>query len=236
MFKLWYGNSMEKLELGSMFLLGLLSTGHCLGMCGPLVLAIPTPRGSIITHLGYHLGRLITYTLIGAIIGGLGGALVGTEPNGTTTLNEVRRIEVFIMLVSALVLVTFGLMRFARLREPKWMSTASPSAIPIFSRLVQVAANSHHPLAMIPFGMLMGLLPCGILYAAFARALSAGGTLNGASMVFAFGMGTVPGLLILGGAASRISFKFRRISDLLTSSLLIVMGGWIGFKALRMLL
>ncbi len=226
---------METLELGSMFLLGLLSTGHCLGMCGPLVLAIPSPRGSMVMHLAYHAGRLFTYTMIGGIVGALGVVVAGTGADGAGTLAEVKRIEVLMMLLSAVVLLVFGLVRLGALREPGWISTASPSRIPGFGRLAAAAAKSHHPLAMVGFGMLMGLLPCGILYAVFARALPMGSALGGALVVLAFGIGTVPGLLVIGGAASRISLKFRRVSDIASSILLIFMAGWIGFKAFRML-
>ncbi len=64
-------------DLGWAFALGLLGAGHCVGMCGPLVLAMPAAGGRLSPQLRYHLGRITTYTVIGAALGGLGAGLTG---------------------------------------------------------------------------------------------------------------------------------------------------------------
>ena len=66
---------MNNVDVASMFLLGLLGSGHCLGMCGPLILAFPATTGRFSSHLFYHLGRVAAYVLIGAVMGSIGGAL-----------------------------------------------------------------------------------------------------------------------------------------------------------------
>ena len=67
--------AMEQIDLVSLFLLGLLGTGHCVGMCGPLVFAFPGQTGRFVSHLAYHGGRLGTYAMIGVVMGGLGAGL-----------------------------------------------------------------------------------------------------------------------------------------------------------------
>ena len=57
-------------DIVSMFALGLLGTGHCLGMCGPLVLALPWSSRGITSHLAYHMGRVTTYVVVGALVSG----------------------------------------------------------------------------------------------------------------------------------------------------------------------
>jgi hypothetical protein len=58
-----------------MFLLGILGTGHCIGMGGPLVIAFPARSGRFASHLYYHLGRILTYVVIGSVMGGIGAGL-----------------------------------------------------------------------------------------------------------------------------------------------------------------
>ena len=68
---------MNELTFFSMFMLGILGTGHCLGMCGPLVIAFPARSGKLASHLYYHLGRIFTYVVIGSVMGGIGAGLAG---------------------------------------------------------------------------------------------------------------------------------------------------------------
>ena len=76
---------------------------------------------------------------------------------------------------------------------------------------------------MLPAGLFMGLLPCGLSFAAFARALAAGSPLSGGTLVFIFGLGTLPGLLVVGAGASGIFKRYRRYSDPLSGMLMIGM-------------
>ena len=69
---------LEHLELASMFLLGLLGSGHCVGMCGPLILAFPARREHPLAHVLYNAGRIVTYTIIGAILAGAGAGVAVT--------------------------------------------------------------------------------------------------------------------------------------------------------------
>ena len=72
---------MNDLSLLSTFFLGLTGTGHCIGMCGPLVVAIPGQAKKFSAHFLYHGGRTLTYTLVGGIMGGLGTGVAGLSPD-----------------------------------------------------------------------------------------------------------------------------------------------------------
>jgi len=197
-----------------MGLLGLLGTGHCLGMCGPLVVAFPSRVGSFRAHVWYHLGRVGTYTLVGAILGGVGGALA--------RLGGLAHLQVALAALAAVFLLLFGLNRIGLIREPSVLRAANPSWIPGYG-VVQRAAGSRRALDMLPLGLFLGLLPCGLSFAAFARALPSGGFWQGGLLVACFGAGTLPGLLLLGTAASQLLQRYRVLSEILSGVLMIAM-------------
>ena len=207
-----------------MFLLGLLGTGHCVGMCGPLVVAFPARSGNFTSHLCYHCGRIITYALIGALVGSLGAGLERLAGGGTDHLLWVARLQVGFSLVAAVFLLLFGLSRLDILGEPAWIAKASPAEIPGYNRLIRTVLGKDNHGTMFLLGLMMGLLPCGLSFAAFARALPFAAPLTGGGLLLAFGVGTVPGLLLVGTGAAQFFRRFRRISDILSGLLMIGMG------------
>jgi hypothetical protein len=84
---------------------------------------------------------------------------------------------------------------------------------------------------MLLIGMMMGLLPCGLSFAAFTRALPTGSPLKGAVMVFAFALGTVPGLLLIGTGASGFARRYQSQSDIFAGLLMIYMAAELAVKA-----
>jgi len=224
----------HELDLAAMFLLGLLGSGHCAGMCGPIVLAVPAATGRVLPQLTYNLGRVVTYTAIGAALGALGiGLLAIGGGDEEETLARVTRIQVGMSLLAALFLLAFGLARLGVIPEPGFLKISSPSRLPGFARALGRASSSQgNALANLVFGLLMGFLPCGLSFAAFARALPSGSALDGALMVGAFGLGTLPGLFVLGTAASRLARKHIQLSNLLSGVMMIGMGAMIGVDAL----
>jgi sulfite exporter TauE/SafE len=190
-------------------------------MCGPLVLTIPTGASKVLPHLLYNLGRITTYTFIGLLLGAIGSTL--TALSGTSPMMLLHRTEIIISFFSALLLIWLGLLRLSVWREPKWMQGAMPSRLPGFRSIHQGVVVDRSPGACYLFGVLLGLLPCGLSYAAFGVALASGNPLYGALNTFAFGLGTLPGLLLLGTAASQIIRKHRRLFDLLAGLVMLVM-------------
>jgi len=228
---------MNPLDLTSMFFLGLLGTGHCLGMCGPLVLAFPAVTGRFTSHIFYHLGRTSTYVAIGIAMGAVGAGLSFLAARGgDDPLAWVVRVQVGLSIVAAVFLFVFGLSRLGFLPEPGWMSIASPSRVPGYRRVMGSAAHTKDNANMLLIGIMFGFLPCGLSFAAFARALAAGGPIEGGMLSLAFAAGTLPGLLLLGTGLSRIAARYRRVSDILSGMIMIGMAASLLTDACRAIL
>jgi uncharacterized protein len=211
-------------ELTALFMLGLLGTGHCIGMCGPLIVALPGQTGRFSAHLAYHAGRLITYTLIGALMGALGGGLIHlASVLGSDPMAWMARTQLGIGLLAGLFLLFFGLSRLGFVAEPDWLAVASPSSMPGWRGLMNRVADRRSNGDLFLMGLILGGLPCGLSYAAFAKALSAGGMLAGAAMALVFGLGTLPGLLAVGAGAAAFLRRYRRQADLLAGLIMLGM-------------
>jgi uncharacterized protein len=207
----------------ALFVLGLLGTAHCLGMCGPLVLALPTAAGGAVAHGLYHLGRIASYAALSAALGLLGaaaGAGAGSMPGAP--LGTVARLQLGLSLLAVALLLAMGLARLGLVHAPTWLRGPSPTRLPGFARMQQGALGGGR-LGMLPLGLLLGLLPCGQSYAAFAAALPSGGAGRGALLGIAFGLGTLPGLLLLGTAAGRLARRHERLLELGSGLLLLGM-------------
>jgi sulfite exporter TauE/SafE len=225
---------MNELTLFSMFMLGILGTGHCIGMCGPLIIAFPGRTGNVPAHLFYHLGRMLTYVIVGMIMGGMGTGLAELAAiTGGNYLSWVAKIQIGFSLLAASFLMVFGLVRLELVREPGWMSLAYPGKLPGYGKIIKSAVSDHGRVQMFLVGLMMGLLPCGLSFAAFSRALAAGGPFSGALLVFAFAIGTLPGLLLLGTGASGLARRYRKHTDILAGLLMVYMAAELALKAWR---
>ncbi len=217
---------MSHLDITSMFLLGLFGAGHCVGMCGPLVLVFPAGAGRFSAHLFYHSGRLATYAAAGMVMGGIGAGISRLARNsGVAPLAWIARIQVGFSIAAAVFLLIFGLSRLGFFAEPAWMGTAKPSKIPGLRGVIGSVLKTKSNASMGLLGLMMGFLPCGLSYAAFSRALAAGGTIRGGMLAAAFGAGTLPALMIFGTGFSRIGIKYRHYSDLVSGMIMIAMAG-----------
>lgn len=147
-----------------------MGTPHCLGMCGGFATAAARSIGE---SVAWHAGKLSTYMVLGALVGGLGGAIPGPGWIGT--------------LLAAILLVWFSLALGGWVPEPTLK-------IPGLGRLGAATAGRSGIPARFAFGLVNGLLPCGLLYAALGMTVSAGGAVEGALTMGVFGLGTVPGL------------------------------------------
>jgi len=222
--------AMPRPDLYPMFLLGLLGSGHCIGMCGPLVFAFPARTGKFLAHLLYHTGRICTYVLIGAVVGAIGAGLTAAGPLDPAAVQRLNAMRAGLNIIAALFLAGFGLSRLGLLPEPAWMSLAAPSRIPGFRKVATAAVDHKSPPAIFVLGLLLGLLPCGLSWAAFARVLPCGNGLAGGILLLAFGLGTLPGLLLLGTGASAIVRRYQRTSDILAGLLMLAMAVKIGIR------
>ena len=187
------------------FTTGLLGAGHCIGMCGSLVGALSLTAtgqpGSWTFHLLYNAGRVATYTLIGALAGWLGSALAYTDRFREVSRALLVASDLFIILVGLGTAGLFAGLNVARLDFPG----------PLRAMTAAVRQLRQLPpwLAALPLGLLFGFLPCGYLYAVAISAAQGADPLLGALTLLAFGLGTVPALLLFGGATQWLGTRAR---------------------------
>lgn len=160
------------------FVAGLLSSVHCVGMCGPLscMMGSAKSKGVIGRFGSYHGGRLLSYTLIGLAVGWIGRAPLDAVMGSPVVL-------VPWMLVVALVLIGFGLDR--KLPRPRWLSAW------LFRSKLRLAQRSP-VIAGGLIGLLTPLLPCGPLYLMIGVAALSGSASSGGEFMASFALGTMP--------------------------------------------
>lgn len=215
---------MDHSSLIELFMLGLSGTGHCLGMCGPLVIAFPGKTGRIGPHFSYHAGRIATYTGVGFLMGSLGLAMAKiASVAGLDYLATVARVQLLFSLLAGTFLCLFGLGQLGIMGQPTWLILASPEKIPGYRRVVRSAYLKTDPVLMAVTGMFMGFLPCGLSFAAFSRALAVSRPLEGGAFLLAFGLGTLPGLLLMGTGIGFIVRRYQRYFDIFSGMLMIAM-------------
>ncbi|MCG3863461.1 MULTISPECIES: sulfite exporter TauE/SafE family protein [unclassified Photobacterium] len=227
---------MVNLDFYAAFLIGLMGAGHCIGMCGGIAAAITigipeSSQNSIrwIYLLNYNIGRLVAYTIAGAIIGAM-LAGIATINGSNSPLILMRFIAAIMMIILALYIGQwwFGLNKLERVGQVAWryISPLATSFLPLKS-----------PIKALPFGFLWGWLPCGLVYSTLTWAAVSGSALNGAIVMLAFGLGTLPAMLAVGGFATQLkiwlkNLYFRRVSALL----LMAYGIQTGYIAIKQIL
>jgi uncharacterized protein len=186
---------MTTTDLSIAFALGLVGSIHCLQMCGPLVVAYSLPLGAavrsrqFVAHASYNVGRVTTYTLLGALAGAAGGA-VGLLGRTSGIFNVTALVAGALMLV-----VGISMTGIVRLPAP----TRGVFAVaPHISRLAGRFLRSASPGAKLVMGLLIGFMPCGLLYAALFKAVEGGSASQGALSMLAFGLGTTSALVLAG--------------------------------------
>ncbi len=225
---------MNQIDWVAIFSLGLFGTGHCIGMCGPLVVALPGQTGRVVSHLFYHAGRLLTYTSVGALMGGIGtGAALLCESLQISPDNLMAYINFTFSLLASIFLIGFGLVQLGFAGEPRWMAAVTPDKAPGYKKLLKSVMFQPTNGGLFLTGLFFGLLPCGLSYAAFARALAADGLLKGALCLLTFGAGTIPGLLLVGTGGTSLWRRFRRQLNIIAGLLMIAMAVKLGLNALR---
>ena len=186
----------------ALFLVGLLGGGHCVGMCGGIVGALSMGGGGRFSlHLAYNAGRIASYGAAGALAGLLGG---GFDAAGQALSGQLP-VRVALYLAANLMLILLGLYLMGATRSLRWVERAGQrlwrSVQPLTRRFLPVRG----PAQAFPLGLLWGWLPCGLVYSALVTALTGGSAGRGAALMLAFGLGTLPNLLLAGFFAARLN-------------------------------
>ena len=215
---------MQEFSLLAIFLTGLLGGVHCVGMCGGIVgafsLQLPGNGPRISYHLAANLGRLTSYVFIGLIAGALGSA--------SAFLSHLFPVEKVLYVLANLVLIALGL-HLAGIWSGVLILESVGGGVwkrlqPLFKKLVPIQSLPQAFAA----GMVWGWLPCGLVYSVLIAAVASGSALQGGATMLAFGLGTLPNLLLMGLFASQLQRFLARRRVRLAAGLIIVALGLFG--------
>ncbi|WP_339758680.1 sulfite exporter TauE/SafE family protein [Algoriphagus aquimarinus] len=184
--------------LWTAFLLGFLGSFHCVGMCGPIALAVGGKNNSSFFYhkILYNIGRSLTYAMLGLIVGSLGFSL---------SLAGVQ--QGFSIAMGVLILI----LALSYKNADRFLTIPALSGIVIWiKRQLNRFLKAGGAFAFFATGLANGLLPCGMVYMALMAALAFQSPLLGATYMFFFGIGTIPMLLVLMYSGSLISLKTRQ--------------------------
>lgn len=211
---------MDELSLITAFMLGLLGSSHCLGMCGGIsaALGISSESTSKTQQLGrviaYNGGRISTYGLIGALAGFIGSQLTVVPEVGLI----LRGIAGLLLIAMGLYVAGwwFGLTKLEQVGAKLWRRIQ-----PLTQSLLPIKGPSQ----ALKLGLLWGLLPCGLVYSTLSWALAAANWQHSALLMIFFGLGTSPAMIATGLASQQVlSLLKKRGARMLAGSLIIVMG------------
>ncbi len=209
--------------------------GHCIGMCGPIVVSLSLGRkneSTWIPHLLYNAGRVVTYAVLGAILGATGSF--------TAITANIAGIQKIVLIFAGVLIVIMGLAMSDWLPLGRIFGDSDR-----FGRLVsggfQRLTRLQSTLAYLPLGLLLGLLPCGPVYTALLAAARAGmeadsptaGALIGMVLMGAFGIGTVPALLVVSRLAGIGWLRSRQLIYKVGAVLMIIVGFYFIYKAVQ---
>lgn len=203
---------MPDITLLMVWITGLLGGVHCAGMCGGLssafILQLPpdTSRFRLIFLL--NLGRISSYVVFGLLLGGAGQIGVGFDPSGTLAKILFIASQILLLLMGLYLAGLSAMLRHVEsLGTPIWKRIS-----PLMNHLLPIRSAR----ACLAVGALWGWLPCGLVYSMSTYALSSASALNGALLMFIFGLGTLPNLLMMGFfAATFTAFIHQRMVRLL---------------------
>lgn len=215
------------------FVIGLLGAGHCMAMCGGLSSLLTMGHSSSIpiyhTLLLYNIGRIISYMIFGALIGGVTASI--------TQLASLNESLIWLRLLAAIFMVVlglyigrwwFGLLKLEAIGKKLWqyLSPLGHQFLPL-----------KHRWQAIPFGFIWGWLPCGLVYSILTWAAVSGSALSGALIMGSFGMGTLPAMLLIGAGAAKLKrLQQDKYFRQLAAISIMVYGGYTAYGAVEILI
>lgn len=213
---------MEIGQFAVVFVFGLVSSLHCVGMCGPIVLSYSLALGgrvgarTVAAHAAYNAGRIATYTALGAVAGFVGEAF--------GTIGKLAGIENVAAIVAGTFMVVAGLLMLDIL--PHRMLTRFDPLRAVGRVLAPLGSRISSPTIASKFtlGAMLGFLPCGLIYAALLSAVATGTPVAGGLTMLAFGLGTATALFSIGVVSSVLGLKLGRWSGRLAAVSVALLG------------
>ena len=196
-------------------LIGLVGSFHCVGMCGPIALALPLSRGTWVNRISggvlYNIGRTITYMILGAIFGLLGKGihLAGFQLWSSVIIGAVMITVVIIPLI-------FG----GKISLERLFGGYSNRLLSGFRKFFHAGSLK----SLFSIGLLNGILPCGLVYVAIAGAINTGDILNSVFFMAVFGLGTLPMMFAVSMTGNFINIRVRNGIAKATPYLVILLG------------
>ena len=207
------------------FLLGIAGSMHCVGMCGPLVMALPTRDISrsrrVVDRVSYNSARVFTYASLGAIVG-----------LGASAFDLVGYGRVLSIIAGAGMIVTAvaQLLWHANLLPTSWIH----QRIAPLRNAALAAVQRSPPRAMMLLGMVNGLLPCGLVTSALIGSATGGDVLSGAVFMAAFGMGTAPVMVAVSLGGSELRQRIGPRLGIILPLMALVIGGMVMMRGMAL--
>jgi sulfite exporter TauE/SafE len=207
-----------------LFLVGLLGSVHCAGMCGGIVGAlslapvagrpvpvrlVPPARPALVNVLAYNLGRIGSYMLAGALAGGIGQGAGGLARLPALQAGGYWMANLMLAMLGLYLMDAWrGLARLEQSGQILWRHVQ-----PLLRQVRPPPGTGFGPARMLAAGALWGWLPCGMVYSVLVTAMLSGSATKGALVMLAFGLGTLPMLLGMGllGARLRACLRVRGV-------------------------
>ncbi|MGA4606871.1 MULTISPECIES: sulfite exporter TauE/SafE family protein [Pseudoalteromonas] len=210
---------MNEISLLSAFVMGLAGSGHCLVMCGGIASSLQLASkqlSAVVVTLLYNIGRISSYALAGSLVALLGASLA----------KQNTSLAIILQLMSGIfmVLVAIYVMRLAS--TLKWLESFAKSLIwQHIVKLNRYLVPVNTKTKAFCYGALWGWLPCGLVYSALTWTLQAKSATEGALIMLAFGIGTMPALIVIGQSAQLLQkFINHLVTRIIMGNLLIWYG------------
>ena len=217
---------------------GLVGSVHCLGMCGPLVLAYSLHlkadqkpgaqlfRMGLLHHVAFHSGRLFTYAFLGALAAGF---------LGQYGLQRIFNLRSAVTVTGGALMILFGVVLLGIVSFPQFMSIPSDGSAKLWGRVLPPLFRSRTIGSKLILGLATGFLPCGLSWSMVLKSATCPTATGGFLTMAAFGLGTVPLLFATGLSTSFLSLKMRIFGERIAAVSIIIMGLILFFKGVRTL-
>ncbi len=202
------------------FLIGLLGSVHCIGMCGGFVAMYTLKKSpstpSLSYHLLYNFGRITTYSFLGGLMGIIGsyGAYIG----------NLRGLPGAALLLAGAIMVLMGLNIAGVLGKKGMFEDTGITQAPIFRKPFRRILEMETVWSTFLLGLLLGFLPCGLLYPIFISAAATGNFFSGTITMAVFGLGTVPVMLSFGFLIAKMRPHLKTLLYRIASILIVFLG------------